>query len=421
MNETSRFGDPSRAAQFTQLFRPGSGATPPALAGREAEAAVFNELLGNLTGVGGEVRSAPRDLILYGPRGNGKTCLMEKCRREAVRQGIDALDLRPGQVETPEKLARQLLFNDDKALWTLLKKGAPASLKLGLPTLAEAEWRALPPAEKAQLCADHLVPLLAARCAAAPLLVAVDEAHTLDPEAGRTLLNVSEQVRKQGLPFLLILAGTPNLKSHLARMDSSFWGRSAKLAIGRLSVDATSAALTEPLAGLGIGFDPGTLAGVVDDSQCYPYFIQLWGKALCDCLVAGQGDTVTADMMAEAQVAVDAERSEYYGDRCEEMKKAGLLDAAAVLAAAFREHDTQYDSVLDLSLAEALHVEEAEASDLVGRLSDLGYLWRPGGSLEYEPGIPSLMTHVSEVVEARRRAVARRTSTAEGSLPLPPA
>ncbi|MDE0286718.1 MAG: AAA family ATPase [Gammaproteobacteria bacterium] len=396
MTLTRRFDDSDYKADLLNLFKPGNGARPPLLAGRTAELARLGQYLTGIQGKrdsdGHLLSQVPHDIILYGPRGNGKTCLMERCRREAVRQGIDALDLRPGQVGTLEKLAGQLLFNDDKALWKLLKKGAPASLRLGLPSLAEAEWHALPPADKARLRADYLVPLLAARCAAAPLLVAVDEAHTLDPEAGRTLLNVSEQVRKQGLPFLLILAGTPNLEERLDRMDATFWSRAKKLGIGRLDEAATKTALADPLVGKGVTFDPPALDEVVEESQCYPYFIQLWGEVLCNALLEARSDVVTPDIVAAARPEAHKERDHYYGVRYNEFRKRGLIGAAVTTAEAFVRDQAHYDTLLERLGGDSAALDQ---------LHELGYLWRQDGSQLCEPGIPSLMDYVR--VEASRR------------------
>ena len=52
--------------------------------------------------------------------------------------------------------------------------------------------------------------LLTARCRRRPLATLADEAHTLDLEVGRTLLNASQRVRDKA-PFLLVLAGTPGM------------------------------------------------------------------------------------------------------------------------------------------------------------------------------------------------------------------
>lgn len=396
MTLTGRFDDPDYKAGLFNLFKPGNGAQPPLLAGRATELARLGQYLTGMQGKrdseGHLLSQVPHDIILYGPRGNGKTCLMERCRREAVSQGIDALDLRPGQVGTPEKLAGQLLFNDDQALWKLLEKGAPASLRLGLPSLAEAEWRALPPADKARLRADYLIPLLTARCARRPLVVLIDEAHTLDPEVGRTLLNASEQLRKQGLPFLLILAGTPNLEGRLERMDASFWSRAKKLGIGRLDDAATKSALAEPLAGKGVNFEPSALDEVVEESQRYPYFIQLWGEVLCNALLAARSTVVTPDIVAAARPDAYKERNHYYGVRYNEFRKRGLIGAAVTTAEAFVRDEVHYDILLE-------HLGGDNAA--LDQLHELGYLWRQDGSQLCEPGIPSLMDYVQ--AEASQR------------------
>ena len=70
---------------------------------------------------------------------------------------------------------------------------------------------------------------LTARCRKRPLAVLLDEAHTLDLEVGRTLLNTSQQVRDEA-PFLLVLAGTPGLPAHLGSMNAPSGAASARAA-----------------------------------------------------------------------------------------------------------------------------------------------------------------------------------------------
>ena len=127
---------------------------------------------------------------------------------------------------------------------------------------------------------ENLREKLTARCRKRPLAMLLDEAHTLDPGVGRMLLNASQQVRANA-PFLLVLAGTPGLAAHLGAMNVSFWSR---LGEGRLGIGLLSDAAAAP---------PGRSAGgsrprhrrrrprpVVEESQRYPYFVQLWGAAL---------------------------------------------------------------------------------------------------------------------------------------------
>ena len=227
----------------------------------------------------------------------------------------------------------------------------------------------------------------------------IDEAHTLDLEVGRTLLNVSQQVREK-VPFLLVLVGTPGLPSHLGAMDASFWGRLGKgrLGIGLLSPAAARAALVEPLTAHDVCIDVDTLDAVVEDSQRYPYFIQLWGEALWDQRLATGATRVTDAHADAARPEVAARVTDYYQDRYRELEARGLLAAAVATGPLFQAGAaaTASDHTIDAALA-------TTGADAAGRLAArdelnrLGYIWSPPGQLPpvvWVAGIPSLMTHV---------------------------
>ena len=247
-----------------RLFTPGDGATPPALTGREREEAVLTRCLADLLGGG----SPPHNVVLTGPRGTGKTVLLnwfKRACRERERE-VDVVSLTPDDIGTRDALIEVL---SPPGISRLLPR------KLGVAAVGSVEWA--PPAGGVR----NLPAELNARCRKKPLAVLLDEAHTLDLEVGRTLLNASQQVRDEA-PFLLVLAGTPGLAAHLGAMNASFWSRldEGRLGIGLLSDEAGRAALMKPLAAHGVGVDADTLGAVVEDSQRYPYFIQIWGRAL---------------------------------------------------------------------------------------------------------------------------------------------
>ena len=231
---------------------------------RKREEAVLTRCLGDLLGG----RAPPHNVVLTGPRGTGKTVLLnwfERTCRDYVTD-VDVLKLTPDDIPTREALFEVLA--PTPGLAKLLPR------KLGVAAVGSVEWA--PPAGGMR----NLRQELTARCRRKPLATLVDEAHTLDLEVGRALLNASQQVRADA-PFLLVLAGTPGLAAHLGAMNASFWSRlgEGRLGIGLLSDAAARAALVEPLAAHDEGIDADALATVVDDSQCYPYFIQLWGEA----------------------------------------------------------------------------------------------------------------------------------------------
>ena len=205
-----------------RLFTPGDGATPPALTGREREEAVLSRCLADLLGG----RSPPHNVALTGPRGTGKTVLLNWFKRACREREpeVDVVNLTPADIPTRDALIEVL--SPPPGITKLLPR------KLGVAAVGSVEWA--PPSGGVRNLRAELI----ARCRKRPLAVLLDEAHTLDREVGRMLLNASQQVRDEA-PFLLVLAGTPGLPAHLGTMNASFWSR---LDEGRLGIGLLSAA-----------------------------------------------------------------------------------------------------------------------------------------------------------------------------------
>ena len=106
-HEVAMAGFPSHrpdSATEANPFQPGTGKLPPYLAGRQPEQSQIRQSLEILTR-----RAAPaKDLILYGPRGNGKTALVEWSRREAIRLKVQVADLLGGDLLTVKQLVAAL-------------------------------------------------------------------------------------------------------------------------------------------------------------------------------------------------------------------------------------------------------------------------------------------------------------------------
>ena len=190
------------------LFTAGDGAAPPALTGRASEQTVLSRCLRNLR----RNVAPPHNVVLVGPRGNGKTVLL-RWFQHACAQSKPAVDV---VWLTPNSLTTQPALPDALAPRRWFAKLLPR--KIGIASVGSAEW-ASPGARR------NLAEAVASRCRRRPLAVLLDEAHTLDLDVGATLLNVSQEVRGAEVPFLLALAGTPGLPTHLDSMDASFWSR----------------------------------------------------------------------------------------------------------------------------------------------------------------------------------------------------
>ena len=366
-----------------RLFQPGDGVAPPLLTGREREQAALLQCLADLAGGA----APPHNVVLTGPRGNGKTVLLNWFEHACRDAGdVDIVRLSPSRIRTGQALADLLLPA------TGIRKFLPR--RFGLTGVGRAEWAVPVPSEQ------ELTERLTARCRERPVVVLLDEAHTLDPDVGQRLLNASQEVRANA-PFLLVLAGTPGLAAHLGSMHASFWDRldDGLLGIGLLSDAAVRAALVEPLAAHGVGIDGGVLDAVVADSQHYPYFIQIWGRALWQQHGATGATRLTPAHLDAARPDVTGRVTDYYENRYVELDRSGCLAAAEHVAARFRTKPTLTYEELKSAVKECLvpDPDPGSVQAALATLQRLGFVWRPPGQLppvRYEPGIPSLMTYV---------------------------
>ena len=231
----------------------------------------------------------------------------------------------------------------------------------------------------------------------------MDEAHTLDLEVGRSLLNASQKVGAE-LPFLLVLAGTPNLESHLAAMGASFWNRAEQVRVSRLRESAAAEAFRRPLEDLDIAVSGEVLAPMVRESQCYPFFVQVLGQAVWRVISGRPAGSrrVTRKALAAALPQLDRIRSDHYRQRYRELRKHRLLEVGAAVAEAFRNRESLSDARLDEAIGRGLGPKaDMDRMDRAREtLSDLGFVWEPGGEPVWEPGIPSLMDYVRKFAPA---------------------
>ena len=386
-------------------FQPGSGRLPPYLAGREREQNILREFLEDLrTG-----DPAPSDVVLYGPRGNGKTVLLRWLREEVAARNaepedgkaeVETLWFTPSETKTVDGLAARIRRRSWLDRLGITRLGVPGTVEVRRIAGESAATRLISEA-------------LAARVRKKPLVLLLDEAHTLDPEVGGALLNASQEVGG-GAPFLLVMAGTPNLRWRLRPMSASFWSRARQMPIGRLSEAASRDAVRVPLRQAGIGITEEALNEITDRSHRYPFFLQLWGAEVCRARNARRSAARSIGPAEVKAAATDftCQADLYYLERYEEFEERGLLPVAWAVADAFGagpsprgaseslgEHRVRVAVEHGLDTTDAARVRKATET-----LFHLGYIWRSRGAADWEPGIPSLMDFIWNQVAKRRPA-----------------
>ena len=363
-------------------FRPGPGRLPPYLAGREEEQAFFRSRLAQLD----RGEAPPSEIILYGPRGNGKTALLNWMEKEVSSvAGVDVLKITPSEFDTRTEFAEILL---PESGWEVARP-------------AEFTVRGFPRRPGGNSPAPRVRSVLELRSKKRPLILLLDEAHTLDARVGQELLNAAQEVGREA-PFLLVLAGTPDLRTHLGTMGVSFWNRGRKLRIGRLDESAAADAIRLPLEAEEVPIDDDALARIVRESEGYPYFLQLWGAAVWNRDVAGPSDRpqrITAADTAACRSIFESERNDYYLDRYDELEEGGLLGVARSVAELFVARRRVSREEIQAAVRRAPGFDdEKKAFAARTTLGHLGFLWQASGTRDWEPGIPSLMDYIREGV-----------------------
>ena len=384
-------------------FVPGFGEMPPRLAGREEEQTVLGRGLHRLLKT--ETSRSPTALLLSGPRGLGKTVLLRWLREEAEKGGADVITTNAEKLSTPVKmvqiLAPEVVDAARKDGFNVSVAGTGYAHTPGSP-LTEPHWEAL------------MLESLQKR--QTPLLVTIDEGHTLPGEVVYALAHLTQDLLWERCPVWFVLAGTPGMPGHLSTAGvvdpisgevrtASFFGRAAKMELGLLSGEASGEAVEAPLVERDWTVEPESLAQVLEDSQCYPYFLQLWGAALWDVGTAGER-CLNAKVVEAARPAVDKMRLALYRERFKEIytpqgeiEGRKVLQAAAALAAICLAEDSGRASIAHMSqVCKDLGLDDYGRETLQDVFLRTGFLVEV--VTDWELGIPSLGSFIINQAQA---------------------
>lgn len=282
-------------------YAPGAGRRPAALAGRDKELQEWADALVRV-----ESGKGVQPIALYGLRGVGKTVLLSSFQKAAEDRGWIVAKIEVGEKTLREALADALVA----PLSDLARPSAPARLLRALKTAVSFKASVDPTGtlsfgldltESAGGGADSgsieidlskLVRDLSAAAAEDHIGVAlfVDEAQGLSAGDMKALCAAAHEAGQREWPFVLALAGLPNLPRILTEAQSYAERLFAYRPIGYLETAEAHKAILEPAAQEGVTWAYDAAEYVVDQAGGYPYFLQQYGQ---DAWIAAEGDTVT--------------------------------------------------------------------------------------------------------------------------------
>ncbi len=233
---------------------------------------------------------------MVGLRGVGKTVLLDRLRDDAEASGIQTLRVEaPENRSLPAMLAPQLrlallrLSRNEQA-----RELAQRALR-GLAGFAKAlkvkyqdievgfDFDPEPGlADNGDLESD-LVALLeaagvAAKKAGTVLALFVDELQYVNEGELAALITALHRTAQRSLPVVLVGAGLPQLPGRMGRAKSYAERLFDFPQIGPLPVEAARIAITKPAEAEGVKINNDALQRIIEETRCYPYFLQEWGK-----------------------------------------------------------------------------------------------------------------------------------------------
>jgi hypothetical protein len=280
-------------------YAPGAGTPPPALAGRDHLLEAARIAIERLR------RGLPaKSLLMVGLRGVGKTVLLDRMRDDAEARGVQTLRVEaPEQRSLPALLApelRQALLRmarnarardlAHRALRALA--GFVGALKLKFGDIEVGiDLKPEPGLADSGDFEHDLISLLATVGAAAgeadsALVMFIDELQYVEEAQLAALITALHRCVQRKLPVGLVGAGLPQLRGRMGEAKSYAERMFEFPTIGALTPEAAEYALRKPAEDHGVRYEDEAVRRIIAETQCYPYFLQEWGKHAWDTAAA---------------------------------------------------------------------------------------------------------------------------------------
>jgi hypothetical protein len=136
------------------------------------------------------------------------------------------------------------------------------------------------------------------------IVLFVDELQYVPEEQLAALIMALHAANQAQLPVTMVAAGLPQLLGQTGRAKSYAERLFEFVSIDKLDKDAATAALCVPAEKERVKFRPAAISAILEQTHCYPYFLQEWGKHSWDVakaspITGGDAEIATEQALAE--------------------------------------------------------------------------------------------------------------------------
>ncbi len=367
---------------FPNPFKPGAGHRPPFLAGRDNEILDFARIL--------EQKTVLKNVILTGLRGVGKTVLLDEFRPMAIAAGWlwAGADLSESTSLSEERLAIRLLT--DLSVTTgqiVVNVSERQGIGFGAEVTAESiqlDYSTLKNIYDGTpgLVSDKLKAVLLIASKYLPeskqgIVFAYDEAQNMSDHGSKEeyplslLLDVFQSLQKQGVPFLLVLAGLPTLFPKLVEARTFAERMFRVMTLDGLDEKSSKDAVTKPIESTNcpVKLDDSSIDSIVEISGGYPYFIQFICREVFDVFLQGQNSVPVDEIVQKLDSDFFAGRWARATDR--------QRDLMLVIAYLDECHEFTVQEVSEMSKTmDVKRFSASHVSQMLSTLQDRGLIYK---------------------------------------------
>ncbi len=380
-------------------FTPGFGSqVPPVVAGRGREKRELAYAIESVVRGGHNAR----DVALVGPRGMGKTTMLNwfSAHIESEKKAGRILS----KVRTIGPIAE---IGGDGDPNRLFRKRTLASRfgKVSLGTrVASASFDIKDDSYFSE------IRTIVAETRESPLVLLIDEAHELMPEQLRKIFHITQDARNDKASVIAVLAGTPDLKSTLELARVTFAERGSYIDIGLIDRDAAEMAIRDPLKDIGgINLKGNAIDAVLNDAQDYPYFVQLWGQQLWRVAKENGKSELDIEDVEKCAPKVAGERLKLYAKKFERW---GAIEERMFLAAVSSKVKDGLrvgkEALVELGkdYLKSQGQDPDNSEKYVDKMIKEGVVWKREEDEVYGPGMPSFLGYITGRAERVEKELA---------------